>query len=399
MASSAQSYKMVIKQNSGESITIPADNVDNVSFEEAAMYTVKCTLNNITSSFNKTTISEDMPFETTLIPDDGYYISSVVVEMGNSDITNTAYNNGKISIAKVTGNLIIEATALKYSDGIDLSANGTANCYIVSDKGNYKFSIGNYEGTKAFLLWDENGKDDITEVELKGSYIYFNKDVFNEGNAVVSLADAENHIVWSWHIWSTDEPQFIEINGQLWMDRNMGATDTTAGSLDVYGLWYNPGNPFPFPGPKYSDFTITEMPSVPSGWYVADGYGFYKSSSMPDPSKPMQLCTNTDVFGNSVYFRIRYPQIPQGCYLPSSSTFQGIMGYEPHIEKGGVTITEGMFVPCNSPTSDYGQYLCSGIYNTAAVDTYTFYFYEGVSKSSNYCTGAARLPIRCYKNK
>jgi len=66
---------------------------------------------------------------------------------------------------------------------------------------------------------------------LKGSYIYFNKDVFNEGNAVVSLADAENHIVWSWHIWSTDEPQFIEINGQLWMDRNMGATDTTAGSL------------------------------------------------------------------------------------------------------------------------------------------------------------------------
>jgi len=129
MASSAQSYKMVIKQNSGESITIPADNVDNVSFEEAAMYTVKCTLNNITSSFNKTTISEDMPFETTLIPDDGYYISSVVVEMGNSDITNTAYNNGKISIAKVTGNLIIEATALKYSDGIDLSANGTANYF------------------------------------------------------------------------------------------------------------------------------------------------------------------------------------------------------------------------------------------------------------------------------
>lgn len=397
LTAKAQSYKMVITKSNGETVIIPTDYVDNVSFVKSNTYTVSWNLDNVESTSNITSIAEGMPFTAAITASNGYYISSLSVHMGYNDVTSQFCKNGNICIPEVTGDITITAKALKLSEGIELSANGTANCYIVSESGTYKFSLNGYNGSDAFVMWNENGADDITDVELKGNFIYFKKNSWLEGNALISLKDSDGKIVWSWHIWSTDEPQFIEVNGTKWMDRNLGATSPNPGSLDVYGLWYNPGNPNPFPGCKYSNFNITSTPSVPEGWYVAEGYGFYSSSEMPGPDKPMQLCTNTDKFGNSTYFRSGYSQVPAGCYLPSSSRMQGMMGYEPHIEDGGVYVTNNLFVPCNAPSSDYGKYLCSGIYNSAAVDTYTFYFYEGNSKSSNYCQGAARLPIRCYK--
>lgn len=109
----------------------------------------------------------------------------------------------------------------------------------------------------------------------------------------------------------------------------------------------------------------------------------------------MQLCNRDDIFGNSVYFRNGYSQCPFGFYLPTASTFQELMGYEPSIQENGVKITEGLYIPLNSPTDQQGMYLCNGIYNTVAVDTWVLVFYDGVSKKS-YCQGPALLPIRCY---
>lgn len=50
-------------------------------------------------------------YTTTLIADEGYTISSVTVKMGGVDITNNVYSNGVITIASVTGNIEITATA------------------------------------------------------------------------------------------------------------------------------------------------------------------------------------------------------------------------------------------------------------------------------------------------
>jgi hypothetical protein len=390
----AQSFKMQVEKSDGTIITLPADFVKQVTFIPAETYSITYSLNGVTSSNNETSISEGMPYSTNLIVDDNYYISSVNILMNGYDVTSTSYSEGTIKIKEVTGNIIITATALPYSEGVDLSAQGMANCYIVSESGKYKFSITGYNGSKAFLLWNENGVNDITEVELSGNYIYFQKNEFQKGNAVISLADAEGTIVWSWHIWSTDKPNAIEVNGQKWLDRNLGATSTEPNNPDVYGLRYNPGNPFPFPGPKYSSFSITETPSVPEGWYVAEGYGFYSSSKMPGPATPMMLCNRTDVFGNSVYFRTGYSQCPIGYYLPSASTFQNLLGFEPTITDYGVWVNDNLYIPCNEPNGTNGRYLCSGIYNSTAVDTWIISFYEGVSKKT-YCQGAALLPIRC----
>lgn len=278
---------------------------------------------------------------------------------------------------------------------IDLSEAGKANCYIVSKSGNFKFNVSQYTGTNAFVLWNENGETDIKDVKLEGDYIYFTKTGDAKGNAVISLTDTNGTIVWSWHIWSTDIPNTIEVNGIKWMDRNLGAISTEANNLDTYGLLYNPGNPFPFPGSKYSNYSITQTPSVPEGWYVAIGYGFYISSSMPNAAHPMQLCTRTDVFGNSEYFRTGYKQVPKGYYLPSAGTFQNLLGYEPSIKNNGIWVTDNLYIPCNAVGGSRGTYLCSGIYNQTAVDTWVITFYEGVSKMT-YCQGAEILPIRCY---
>lgn len=396
-ALNAQSYKMQIEKVDGTIVSLPTDYVKQVTFIPVETFSVTYALSGVTSSNNVTSIAEGMSFTTILTPEENSYISMISISMNGYDITSTAYNDGQVKIDQVTGNIIITASATPYSEGVDLSAKGMAmaNCYIVSESGKYKFAINGYSGTKAFLLWNENGATDISDVELSGDYIYFQKNDFKKGNAVISLADAEGTIVWSWHIWSTDKPSTIEVNGRKWMDRNLGATSVEPNNLDTYGLTYNPGNPFPFPGPKYSDFYIGETPSVPEGWYVAEGYGFYSSSSMPSPATPMQLCNRYDVFGNSVYFRTGYSQCPFGFYLPSASAFQDLMGYEPTIQNNGVKITDGLYIPLNSPTAQQGEYLCTGIYNTVAVDTWVLLFYEGVSKKT-YCTGAALLPIRCF---
>lgn len=76
-------------------------------------YTITSNLTNVTSNNSMTSVIEGESFTTTLTANDGYEISNVVVEMGGLDITIDAYIGGTISIANVTGNVVITATAVK----------------------------------------------------------------------------------------------------------------------------------------------------------------------------------------------------------------------------------------------------------------------------------------------
>ena len=61
--------------------------------------------------------------------------------------------------------------------------------------------------TDAELLW-QDVKDLVTDVQLAdgGKALQFkvNKDVIEQGNAVIAISDREGTIMWSWHIWVTD---------------------------------------------------------------------------------------------------------------------------------------------------------------------------------------------------
>lgn len=395
----AQSYKMQVEKADGTVISLPADFVKQVTFIPAETFSISYSLSGVVSSNNETSISEGMPYSTVLTVDDNYYISSINILMNGYDITSSSYSEGKITIQEVTGNISITATALPYSEGVDLSAKGMANCYIVSESGTYKFSIEGYSGSSAFLLWNELGANDISDVELKGNYIFFKKNSFQKGNAVISLTDATNTIVWSWHIWSTDVPSTINYNGTKWMDRNLGATTADYTSEDSYGMYYLFGNPMPFPGYKYKDFTISETPSVPNGWYVAEGYGFYKSTKMPSPSTPMQICSNIDAYGNSTFFRNPSNPCPANYYC---SGIQGTIGYEPVVDSYGINLGDGLYFPLAGGHYGYG-YQCpsnmscywSGfsVYNSAAVVGSAVYFQDGLSKRY-YNNANAGAPMR-----
>lgn len=76
-------------------------------------YTVTNNLTNCTTSNNATRVNEDTAYTATLTANTGMEISTATVTMGGTDITATAYNNGTISIASVTGDIVVTATATK----------------------------------------------------------------------------------------------------------------------------------------------------------------------------------------------------------------------------------------------------------------------------------------------
>lgn len=201
-------------------------------------------------------------------------------------LTNTEGQTATLSTSKanpIERSMILAMPACKVEFAAadatdDLSANGTANCYIVTKAGNYKFkatqgcsnvavgaaSVSGYahpEGTPATaaVLWETFGTStqptvgDLikADVEYKDGYVHFSTaDTFTKGNALIVVKDENGTILWSWHIWLTDRPaeQVYVNNAGTMMDRNLGATSATPGDVGALGLLYQWGRKDPFVG-------------------------------------------------------------------------------------------------------------------------------------------------------
>lgn len=154
---------------------------------------------------------------------------------------------------------------LDVASAIDLSSFDSANCYIVSDKGLYKFkavkgnsseSVGNIASVS--ILWETLGTS--TELQMcdlisafcyRDGFIAFQTaDAFREGNALLAAKDASGNILWSWHIWFTDQPRVLicSYGAGTVMDRNLGATSDASGDVGAFGLLYQWGRKDPFLG-------------------------------------------------------------------------------------------------------------------------------------------------------
>ena len=147
----------------------------------------------------------------------------------------------------------------------DLSSAGTANCYVVSESGMYKIKAVKGNSTEsvgdvasAEVLWETFGTNEnisyydlIKSAFYEDGYISFQTShVFREGNAVIAAKDASGKILWSWHIWLTDQPEGQEYynNAGTMMDRNLGATSAAPGDVGAFGLLYQWGRKDPFLG-------------------------------------------------------------------------------------------------------------------------------------------------------
>ena len=147
----------------------------------------------------------------------------------------------------------------------NLSSLETANSYIVSKAGRYKFtptkgnsasSVGTIKSVE--VIWETFGTttspskgDLIKKVAFKDNSIAFvTSDVFTKGNALIAAKDTNGNILWSWHIWMTDQPQehVYKNNAGTLMDRNLGALTATAYDPLSTGLLYQWGRKDPFLG-------------------------------------------------------------------------------------------------------------------------------------------------------
>ena len=177
------------------------------------------------------------------------------LKAGTATITVKTEDGGKSATCDV---LVKENTT-----GIDLSAAGTANCYIVSSAGSYKFtptkgnssaSVGSISSVE--VLWETFGTHVVPSigslvksVNYKNGMIVFDTaSTFKEGNAVIAAKDASGNILWSWHIWFTDQPEGQKYynNAGIMMDRNLGATSAIPGDVGAIGLLYQWGRKDPF---------------------------------------------------------------------------------------------------------------------------------------------------------
>lgn len=91
--------------------------------------TITYNLSHVSSGNTETSIESGRMYTTVLAIDNGYAINSVVVTMGGEDITSTAYRSGTITINRVTGNIVITATAVLEAQSITATYTQSGTVY------------------------------------------------------------------------------------------------------------------------------------------------------------------------------------------------------------------------------------------------------------------------------
>lgn len=199
-----------------------------------------------------------------------------VLTFSLDDNTTGALRTGKVNILKKGTETVIQTLTIAQDKAVvgevtDLGKKGTANSYLLTKAGEYKFkavkgnsdeSVGAIAG--AMVVWETENTTTapetgaiIASVEVKDGYICFStqKDL-KPGNALIAAIDASDNILWSWHIWIPATEVAVwdseEFCGAKMMDRNLGALVATGGAGEVdplsIGLYYQWGRKDPFPG-------------------------------------------------------------------------------------------------------------------------------------------------------
>lgn len=85
--------------------------VNNIDVPPVTYYSISKTLTGCTLSNSATQVEENTSYSATINLNDNYQLQSLTVTMGDTDITSTAVSGTNISIANVTGNIVITALA------------------------------------------------------------------------------------------------------------------------------------------------------------------------------------------------------------------------------------------------------------------------------------------------
>ena len=218
-----------------------------------------------------------------------------VISPEKFDDDNDAVKSGSVTLTgKVHGGSTASATLfVGVVDTEDLSRK-PANSYLINKKETnylidamYKGDLTEQVPSSVDVVW-QSRSNLIQYLELKDGkasfYIGADTEDSNKilkGNAVIGAYDANDELIWSWHVWATDyDPAATAqtyASGAVFMDRNLGALETDYTLPASRGLYYQWGRKDPFPYPATATDAYIQAPTV----YAA---GFEYAESDPRTS-------------------------------------------------------------------------------------------------------------------
>lgn len=259
--------KVTLKGSAAINKVVMKGNTD-ISGDASVAYAVEEPVLTVVGANAKTktiTYTYDEPVQLTAEGRDLYF----GLPVGTHDVTFTFTDTDGNNMVKTAEGLTIERavvtpTELVYVADVQtvkiLSANNSyANCYVVSEGGDYSFDAKkpdgvSVSGTAAHWVWAAGNScttaatlpaDMMSNISYGDGKIYFSvPSSFVGGNVVLALTDADKKIKYTWHIWLTSDPQDIVVGGMTVMDRNLGAIckyDVTTETV-LSNMQYGRGN-------------------------------------------------------------------------------------------------------------------------------------------------------------
>ena len=341
--------------------------------------------------------------------DDPVYLPYLPIIWSSSDPSVATVSNGIVTAKKI-GNAKITARAgdktascaITVDDGrvyTDLSTVGSANCYLISQEGNYKFkalkgnsadSVGDVNTVE--VLWESFGTkvkpevgDLIIPALFKEGYVHFSTpETFANGNAVIAAKDSEGNILWSWHIWCSEEgwkEQVYLNNAGTMMDRNLGATSATPGSVGALGLLYQWGRKDPFLG---SSLISSPVQALSTGTWETSSTQITNALAISNPTTFFTGYNNYLPDANWQSKKTAYDPCPFGWRVPDDG-YNGIWRTAGFADTSFDSTNRGISFSISSPETTW--YPASGYLNSSdgwlSGSGYNGYYWS-VTPSSDY---------------
>ena len=196
---------------------------------------------------------------------------------------------------------------------VNLGKKGTANCYVISEAGEYCFpptrgcSSETISGISSVdIIWEMDNRSTAPSSSIfssvgysSGKINFTTPETFKSGNALIAARDASGTILWSWHIWAIENAiqdlPYDSDGRYVLMDRSLGAlagvrsSNPNGNNACASSLLYQWGRKDPFPGQTISSDrsiipvsgtarTLSNGPSTfvnavqnPTVFYLGDG--------------------------------------------------------------------------------------------------------------------------------
>lgn len=237
--------------------------------EVIVYYSITRNLNNVSLNNSTNSIAKGLTYSATITPNSGYKIGTITVTMGGTDITSSAYSNGKVNISSVTGDVVITATAVALKA---YTINPTLNNCIASGSNPTTITEG---GTATLKFTANTGYELSDTVSVTGASYTWDK---TTGTLILSVPTADVNVNVTAVVVKSNYNNLIETVGYV-PDTYLSSSSGTTSGKTGYGTL----NMVSVPAPTHDaegqvviylknvEATTSDLSNTRFGFYDANG--------------------------------------------------------------------------------------------------------------------------------